>query len=37
MPVTDLLERNHNLYMTVGAAAALCCCLNGLTCPGSES
>ena len=25
-----------NLYMTVGAAAALCCCLNGLTCPGDE-
>ena len=22
--------------MTVGAAAALCCCLNGLTCPGDE-
>ncbi|MCI6858948.1 MAG: pyridoxal phosphate-dependent aminotransferase [Eubacterium sp.] len=25
-----------NLYMTVGAAAALCCCLNGLSCPGDE-
>ena len=25
-----------NLYMTVGAAAALCCCLNGLACPGDE-
>jgi len=24
------------LYMTVGAAAALCCCFNGLTCPGDE-
>ena len=25
-----------NLYMTVGAAAALCCCLNGLSNPGDE-
>lgn len=25
-----------NLYITVGAAAALCCCLNGLTCPDDE-
>ena len=25
-----------NLYCTVGAAAALCCCLNGLCCPGDE-
>ena len=25
-----------NLYITVGAAAALCCCFNGLTCPGDE-
>jgi len=25
-----------NLYMTVGAAAALCCCLNGLCIPGDE-
>lgn len=25
-----------NLYMTVGAAAALCCCLNGLCNPGDE-
>ena len=26
----------QNLYMTVGAAAALCCCFHGLTCPGDE-
>ena len=25
-----------NLYVTVGAAAALCCCLNGLCNPGDE-
>ncbi|MCD8376395.1 MAG: pyridoxal phosphate-dependent aminotransferase, partial [Oscillospiraceae bacterium] len=25
-----------NLYLTVGAAAALCCCLNGLACPGDQ-
>ncbi len=25
-----------NLYLTVGAAAALCCCLNGLVCPGDQ-
>ena len=25
-----------NLYMTVGAAAALCCALKGLCCPGDE-
>ncbi|MCD7928478.1 MAG: aminotransferase class I/II-fold pyridoxal phosphate-dependent enzyme, partial [Oscillospiraceae bacterium] len=23
-------------YLTVGAAAALCCCLNGLVCPGDQ-
>lgn len=28
--------RPENLYMTVGAAAALCCCLNGLCNPGDE-
>lgn len=26
----------NNLYVTVGAAAALCCCLNGLCNPGDE-
>lgn len=26
--------RPENLYITVGAAAALCCCLNGICCPG---
>ncbi len=26
----------NNFYMTVGAAAALCCCLNGLCNPGDE-
>lgn len=26
----------HNLYVTVGAAAALCCCLNGICNPGDE-
>lgn len=37
-----LNERYHtnygpnDLYMTVGAAAALCCCFHGLTCPGDE-
>ena len=25
-----------DLYITVGAAAALCCCFHGLTCPGDE-
>lgn len=25
-----------DLYLTVGAAAALCCCFYGLTCPGDE-
>lgn len=25
-----------HLYITVGAAAALCCCLNGLACPGDQ-
>ncbi len=25
-----------NLYCTMGAAAALCCCLNGICCPGDE-
>lgn len=24
------------LYLTMGAAAALCCCFHGLTCPGDE-
>ncbi|MDD7114328.1 MAG: pyridoxal phosphate-dependent aminotransferase [Lachnospiraceae bacterium] len=28
--------RPENLYVTVGAAAALCCCLNGLCNPGDE-
>ncbi len=28
--------RAEDLYMTVGAAAALCCCFHGLTCPGDE-
>ena len=28
--------RPEDLYMTVGAAAALCCCFHGLTCPGDE-
>jgi len=28
--------RPENLYMTVGAAASLCCCLNGLCNPGDE-
>lgn len=26
----------NQLYMTVGAAASLCCCLNGMCCPGDE-
>ena len=26
----------NNFYITVGAAAALCCVLNGLSCPGDE-
>lgn len=26
----------NNLYITVGAAAALCCCFNGLSCPDDE-
>lgn len=25
-----------DLYLTAGAAAALCCCFHGLTCPGDE-
>ena len=29
-------NRPEDLYMTVGAAAALCCCFHGLTCPGDE-
>lgn len=28
--------RSENLYITVGAAAALCCCLNGICTPGNE-
>ena len=28
--------RPEHFYMTVGAAAALCCCFHGLTCPGDE-
>lgn len=28
--------RPENLYITVGAAAALCCCLNGILCPGEN-
>ncbi|MCD8211557.1 MAG: pyridoxal phosphate-dependent aminotransferase [Oscillospiraceae bacterium] len=28
--------RADNLYITVGAAAALCSCLNGLVCPGDQ-
>lgn len=28
--------RPENFYMTVGAAASLCCCLNGLCNPGDE-
>ncbi len=28
--------RPENLYITVGAAAALCCCLNGICTPGNE-
>lgn len=28
--------QEKNLYLTVGAAAALCCCLKGLTCPQDE-
>ena len=37
-----LNERYHtaygpdDLYLTVGAAAALCCCFHGLSCPGDE-
>lgn len=26
----------EHFYMTVGAAAALCCCFHGMTCPGDE-
>ena len=26
----------NDFYMTVGAAAALCCCFNALTCPGGD-
>lgn len=28
--------RGEDLYLTAGAAAALCCCFHGLTCPGDE-
>ncbi len=28
--------RPEHFYMTAGAAAALCCCFHGLTCPGDE-
>lgn len=41
--MTDSINRRfgtsfgpHNLYVTVGAAAALCCCLNGICNPGDE-
>ena len=41
--IADNLNKRYNtdykpeqLYMTVGAAAALCCCFHGLTCPGDE-
>ena len=41
--IADNLNRRYNtsyrpehLYMTVGAAAALCCCFHGMTCPGDE-
>lgn len=41
--IAEHLNERHNtsyrpehLYMTVGAAAALCCCFHGLTCPGDE-
>ena len=30
----DMNLRPENLYITVGAAAALCCCLNGICTPG---
>ena len=32
----DTSFRPENLYITVGAAAALCCCLNGILCPGEN-
>ena len=32
----DMDLTGDNLYLTVGAAAALCCCFHGLTCPGDE-
>ena len=32
----DTAMRPENLYITVGAAAALCCCLNGICCPGEN-
>lgn len=32
----DTSTRPEDLYVTVGAAAALCCCLNGLCNPGDE-
>lgn len=41
--ISERLNRLYNtsygpddLYMTVGAAAALCCCFHALTCPGDE-
>lgn len=41
--ISDRLNSRYNtsygpddLYMTVGAAAALCCCFHALTCPGDE-
>lgn len=41
--ISDRLNSLYNtsygpddLYMTVGAAAALCCCFHALTCPGDE-
>ena len=42
MLAADLNKRFHagvsadQFYLTVGAAAALCCCFHGLTCPGDE-
>lgn len=32
----DTSYNGNNLYITVGAAAALCCCFNGLSCPNDE-
>jgi len=41
--IADNLNKRYNtsygpddLYMTMGAAAALCCCFHALTCPGDE-